>query len=161
MWNRAELFRWKAGVLCREVRVRCRKAGLLYSKGGRLKYDAGERLECGAGRLDLEGWRTVQAEGWSTVQVEGYSRGAGRLEYCKMQVEGRSTMQVEKDEVLYRRKLKYSSSGRLAYFTFQGEGWSTVQVEGYRTAQEGLKYFTVSAGGRLRHRGEKGRGEIG
>ncbi len=50
--NRAEVFRWKAGVLCREVRVRCRKTGLLYSKGGRLKYDAGERLECGAGRLE-------------------------------------------------------------------------------------------------------------
>jgi hypothetical protein len=133
----------------------------------RLKYSGG-RLEYCAGRLDystvkVEGRNTVQEKDWSAVQggwslysarrrlehgagvrleygiqVEGYGTGAGRPEYCKIHVEGWSTMQVEKAEVLYRRKLKYSSSGRLEYFTFQGEGWSTVQVEGYRTAQEGL-----------------------
>jgi hypothetical protein len=140
MWNRPDVLRWKAGVLCKEDGVRCRKAGLLYSERGRLEYGGGEWLECGAGRLEYG-------------KVEGYSTGAGRLEYCKIHVEGWSTMQVEKDEVLYRRKvgiqfkwkagvlyiergrLEYGAggrlqhcAGRLEYCTVQLSGWSTMQV---------------------------------
>ncbi len=71
--------RWKAGVLCREVGVRCRKAGLLYSEGGRLEYDAGERLECGAGRLEsLQCKEKAGARCWCKAGV-WYT--GGRLRY--------------------------------------------------------------------------------